>query len=419
MSSFELTIPTAEVFEPLLRPCRYKGAHGGRGSAKSHFFADLAIETALSVPGLRLVGIREVQKTLKESARRLIADKIAARGLAGHFRVLSDRILTPGDGVMIFAGMQDHTAENIKSLEGFDRVWCEEAQTLSARSLEMLRPTIRKPGSELWFSWNPRTPRDAVDAFLRGPNPPENAIVVQSNYRDNPWFPKELEAERLLDRRVNPQRYGHVWLGQYEPAVIGAIWDRARLHELRVSAPPAALTRILVAVDPAVSATPGSDAHGIIVVGLSEDGHGYVLEDCTCRGNPKKWAERAIAAYDRWQADALVAEVNQGGDMVRHTLQSVRRAARIVEVRAARGKHVRAEPIAALYALGRVHHAGSFEALEEQMCQMTAAGFEGPGSPDRVDALVWGLTELFPRLLACRPGGLSPMVAPAEFNPYD
>ena len=419
MSLFALTIPTAEVFAPLLHPSRYKGAYGGRGSAKSHFFADLAVETALCVSGLRLVGIREVQKTLKDSAMRLIADKIAARGLTDQFRILNDRIMTPGNGVMIFVGMKDHTAQNIKSLEGFDRAWVEEAQTLSAKSLEMLRPTIRKPGSELWFSWNPRSPKDAVDAFLRGSGRPENAIVIESNYRDNPWFPKELEAERKLDRQTNPHRYGHIWLGHYEPAVIGAIWDRARLEELRVAEPPVAMTRILVAIDPAVSAEPGSDAHGIIVVGLGEDGHGYVLEDCSCKGAPRIWAERAIATYDKWDADAIVAEINQGGDMVRHTLQSVRRSLRIIEVRAARGKHVRAEPIAALYALGQIHHVGSFPDLEDQMCAMTAAGYEGRDSPDRCDALVWGMSELFPRLIARQTGGLYAMVAHAGFNPYD
>ena len=121
---------------------------------KSHFFAEQMVIKA-GIDGFRGVCVREVQKSLKESAKRLIEDKIEALEMPG-FRVLTDRIITPGDGVILFQGMQDHTADSIKSLEGFDVAWTEEAQTLSSRSLEFLRPTIRKPGSELWFSWNPR-----------------------------------------------------------------------------------------------------------------------------------------------------------------------------------------------------------------------------------------------------------------------
>lgn len=394
-----LQIQTPEVFAPLLHPSRYKGAHGGRGSGKSHFFAELGVERCMLRSGSRGVCIREVQKSLKESAKRLIEDKIEALGVQKHFKVLNDHIVTPGNGIILFQGMQDHTAETIKSLEGFDWAWGEEAQTLSARSLEMLRPTIRAPGSELWFSWNPRNPKDAVDSFLRGIAPPENSVVVRANYNDNPFFPAELEAERLHDKKNNPNRYAHIWLGDYEPAVVGAIWDRETIHANRKAEPPS-LKRIVVAVDPAVSHESGSDEHGIVVAGEGNDQRGYVLDDCTCRGKPLDWARRAVAAYDRWEADAIVVEVNQGGDMVKQTLESVRPHIRIIEVRATRGKHVRAEPISALYSMGRVSHVGTFSDLEAQMCQMTADGYQGDGSPDRVDAMVWAMTELFPSITA-------------------
>jgi hypothetical protein len=349
--------------------------------------------------GSRGVCIREVQKTLKESAKRLIEDKIRALGVSSQFRVLNTEIGTPGGGVILFQGMQDHTAESIKSLEGFDWAWVEEAQTLSARSLEMLRPTIRAPGSELWFSWNPRDASDPVDQLLRGINPPPDSIVVKSNYSDNPFFPEELEAERAYDEKHKRDRYGHIWLGEYEPMAIGAIWDRLTLHNTRREKAPT-LGRVVVAVDPAVSSEPGSDHHGIVVVGRGdEDQHGYVLEDASLKGSPKQWAERAVAMFDRFEADCVVVERNQGGDMVQSTLKTVRPNVPVIEVVATRGKHVRAEPIAALYSLGRVHHVGTFSQLEDQMCRMTAAGYEGEGSPDRVDALVWGLTELFPQMV--------------------
>ena len=203
-----LRIPTAPVFRPLLEPARYKGAYGGRGSGKSHFFGELMVERCLVNPGTLAVCIREVQKSLLQSSKRLIESKIQSLGVGAHFQVLHDRIVTPGDGLIIFQGMQDSTAESIKSLEGFDIAWVEEAQTLSARSLSLLRPTIRKEGSELWANWNPRRKKDAIDEFLRQ-NKPDNALVVKANWRDNPWFPAVLEEERRLDLQLYPERYPH------------------------------------------------------------------------------------------------------------------------------------------------------------------------------------------------------------------
>ena len=400
----EVTIATnvPRVFVPLRKPARYRAAHGGRGSGKSHFFAERLILRAIREPGLRAVCVREVQKTLKESAKRLLEDKIAALGVGSMFDVQASEIRTPGGGVVIFQGMQDHSAESIKSLEGFKLAWCEEAQTLSERSLEMLRPTIRAPGSELWFTWNPRSAGDPVDRLLRGPEPPRDAIVVRANYSDNPFFPAELEEERKLDLRLKPDRYAHIWLGEYEPSAVGAIWTRQMFHDGRRGTMPP-LARIVVAVDPATSSDPGADMHGIVVCGVGQDGRGYVLDDVSLRGTPSQWAARAVAAMDRYSADCIVIETNKGGEMCKHTLHTVRPFCRVVEVVATRGKHVRAEPIAALYALGRVSHVGTFPDLEAQMCQMTAAGFEGEGSPDRVDALVWGMTELFPAVTATAP----------------
>lgn len=397
-----LEIQTPRVFAPLLEPKRYKAAFGGRGSGKSHHFAEDIVEAAVRRPGLRVVCVREVQKTLKESAKRLIEDKITHHGVWPMFggKPRNDHLVTPGGGVILFQGMQDHTAESIKSLEGFDVAWVEEAQTLSSLSLEFLRPTIRKPGSELWFSWNPRSAQDPVDQFFRGVQPPDNAAIVRANYSDNPFFPAELEDERIHDSKTNRDRYAHIWLGEYEPMAIGAIWDRQTIHAHRRRDVPQDMKRIVVAVDPAVSAEVGSDEHGIVAAGIGDDQRGYVLDDASLKGTPRQWAERAIATYDRWDADAIVVERNQGGDMVRHTLQSVRPGLRIIEVVATRGKHVRAEPIAALYSTGRVSHIGTFDKLEDQMCQMTAAGFEGNGSPDRCDALVWAMTELFPQLIS-------------------
>jgi phage terminase large subunit len=217
-----LDIATARAFAPLLKPSRYKGAWGGRGSGKSHFFAGLAVETAVLKPGCRGLMVREVQKSLAESAQQLIKDKIGEFGLSSQFNVLRDRIETPGGGLFSFIGMQDHTAESVKSLEGYDFAWCEEAHSLSQRSLTLLRPTIRKAGSELWFSWNPTRNVDPVDALLRGPTPPTGALVVHANWSDNPWFPDELEQERTDDQRDRADNYDHVWEGGYVKVTEGA-----------------------------------------------------------------------------------------------------------------------------------------------------------------------------------------------------
>jgi phage terminase large subunit len=217
----ELSIETARIFEPLLKLSRYKGAWGGRGSGKSHYMAGAVVEHCLLNPGSRIVCIREVQKTLAQSAKLLIENKIQEFGVGSQFRVLYDRIETPGGGLIIFQGMVDATAESIKSLEGYNIAWVEEAQTLSARSLALLRPTIRADNSEIWFSWNPRRKSDAVDQFLRGAKP-DNAIVVKANWRDNPWFPSVLEEERHLDLSKFPDRYHHVWEGDYAKAFEGA-----------------------------------------------------------------------------------------------------------------------------------------------------------------------------------------------------
>ena len=224
----------ARAFVPLLRPARYKGLYGGRGGAKSHFFAEQIIARCLN-GSLRVVCIREVQNSIKDSVRQLLIDKIVALGVEDEFDVLEAEIRGPRGSMIIFKGMQSYNATNIKSLEGYDIAWVEEAQTLSQTSLDLLRPTIRKPGSELWFSWNPMFKTDAVDLFLRK-HPPKDAIVVQVNWRDNPWFPQELADELLHDFMVDADKAEHIWNGAYghSTGAILAKWINKAERENRV-----------------------------------------------------------------------------------------------------------------------------------------------------------------------------------------
>jgi phage terminase large subunit-like protein len=169
----------------------------------------------------------------------------------------------------------------------------------------------------------------------------------------------------------------------------GALWKRDELERNRVRKAPE-LKRVVVACDPAATSTEEANETGIIVAGVSREGHGYVLDDKTTRASPLKWAEAAVTAYHMFRADRLVAEVNQGGEMVRSTIATVDAKVAYKAVHATRGKQTRAEPVAALYEQGKVHHVGMFADLEDQLCQWTP----GAPSPDRLDALVWALTEL-------------------------
>ena len=180
---------------------------------------------------MRVVCIREFQKSLADSSKLIIEDKIRTLGVQAEFQIWKDRIEAPGNGLVIFRGMQDETAESIKSLEGFKVAWIDEAQSLSARSLALLRPTIRTAGSEIWFSWNPRRKSDAVDEFFRVKKP-DNAIIVKSNWSDNPWWTPELEKERTTDLELYPDRYDHIWEGDYAKAFEGAYFS-AGLAEAR------------------------------------------------------------------------------------------------------------------------------------------------------------------------------------------
>ena len=184
------------------------------------------------IKGHRGLCFREVQKSLKESSKRLIESKLAEYrlGEADGFKVFREVIETPGDGVLLFQGMQDHTAESIKSLEGIDTALGEETQAISARSLTLLRPTIRKDGSEIWFPWNPRRKSDPVDALFRSGNPPTDSIVVKANWSDNPWFPSVLEQERIDCLNNQPDEYDHIWEGGYATVTSGAYFAKDLLE---------------------------------------------------------------------------------------------------------------------------------------------------------------------------------------------
>ncbi len=208
--------------EFLFQPARYKIAHGGRGSGKSWAFARALILLAAQ-GGARILCTREVQKSIKDSVHRLISDQIEAMGLGSRFEILETVIRGPGNSEFLFAGLANHTVESIKSYEGIDVCWIEEAQTVSKKSLDILTPTIRKDDSEIWATFNPVLDTDEVwRRFVE--NSPPGAVVKQVNWSDNPWFPAVLDQEREHCKIASPEDYDNIWEGKCRPSVEGAIY---------------------------------------------------------------------------------------------------------------------------------------------------------------------------------------------------
>lgn len=236
----------------------------------------------------------------------------------------------------------------------------------------------------------------------------EDTVVTRGATLDNAANLAKNTVKQLYDR------YGNTRLGRQEldgeilGDIPGALWRREDIDDNRVKEAPDDLERVFVAVDPATSSEERSDENGIVVVGLARDSdgyaRGYVLEDSSLRGSPEEWARKAVSLYRKWSADKIIAEKNQGGEMVSTVIKSVDRSVPVKLVHASRGKVIRAEPISALYEQGRVHHVGRFDRLEDQMCEFSIDNVRNSstGSPDRVDALVWGLSEIFEKIAGRR-----------------
>jgi phage terminase large subunit-like protein len=366
---------------------------GGRGSGKTRAAAEWVrdmienqICSRLALVGTTFADVRDV---MIEGASGLKA--IASEGHQPHFEVSRRRITWPNGGMALV-----FSAEDPDSLRGpqFDGAWGDEFAAWSNPQavLDVLRPAMRlgaKP--RLVLSTTPR-PVPALKALLAEPK----CYVSRSATRDN--------IDNLSDGFVDDLEgrwAGSIWARQeLDGEVIedpqGALWSRADIADARCQADLPKLDRIVVAVDPPVSVGPKADMCGIIVAGAGGEGHsrrGVILADLSLQGaTPQQWSDAAARAYEAFGANLIVAEANQGGEMVRATLALAAPQAPIRLVHASVGKRARAEPVALLYSQSRIHHAGHFRDLEDQMCSFGARGFYG--SPDRVDALVWALTDL-------------------------
>jgi phage terminase large subunit len=223
-NSIDARFPRKLAF--LFKPARFKVARGGRGSGKSWGYARAILIRCAQTP-TRVLCTREIQKSIQQSVHQLLVDQIASLGLAAQFEVLQTEIRCKNGSAIFFSGLSDVTATALKSFEGVDIAWCEEAQAISAKSWKTLIPTIRKEGSEIWVTYNPELESDPThDMFVT--NPPPDCVSVIMNYSDNPFFPKVLEEARAhAEKTMRPEDYRHTWEGQCKPAVEGAIYFEA------------------------------------------------------------------------------------------------------------------------------------------------------------------------------------------------
>lgn len=232
-----------------------------------------------------------------------------------------------------------------------------------------------------------------------------STVVTKGATLDNVANLAKSAVDQMYDRYKGTRLGRQELEGEILGDIPGALWSPDMVDECRIDKDDMPdLEKVYVAVDPAASSEEGADEHGIVVVGLARDkdgyARGYVLEDATCKGRPEEWAKAAVRMYRKWNADRIIAEKNNGGEMVETVIRTVDRTVPLRLVHASRGKVVRAEPISALYEQGRIHHVGRFDKLEDQMFSFSVdmVRTSSEGSPDRVDALVWGLTELFDKI---------------------
>ena len=363
----------------------------GRGFGKTRSGAEFVrarVEAGLAAR-VALVGptAADVRDVMIEGDSGLLA--IASDDDRPHYESSKRRLTWPNGAVALA-----FSADEPERLRGpqHDLAWCDElASWRYAAAWDNLLLGLRLGADPRAVVTTTPKPNRLVRDVLASPG----TVVTRGSTFDNALN----LAPSFLDSVV--RRYRGTRLGRQEleaellEDLPGALWSRDVIEAARVKTAPD-LARIVVAVDPAVSSGEGADETGIVVAGLAHDGQIYVLDDLSGRLTPRAWALQAVAAYKTFAADRIVAEVNNGGDMVEATLRSVASDAPFRAVHASRGKVVRAEPVAALYEQGRVHHVGGFAALEDQLCAFTA-DFDRAASgtsPDRLDALVWAVTDL-------------------------
>jgi len=431
--SFQLTDRQKEVRSVFATAARYILVYGGSRSGKTFLTCYAIITRALKAPGSRHAifrndGVDAKQSIGNETIPAVIA--LAFPGLQIKWNEKDGYYQFPNGSQIWLAGLKDK--ERLDKVLGkeYVTIYLNEASQIALNAFELVKSRLaqvvkqvdgRKLKQVIYVDLNPTTAAHwTYQIFVQGVHPADGLPIPdhQEDYAHTTINPADnignLSAEYIKSLANMPERQRRRFYdGVFSADDDNALWRRGYI---RYEDPPN-LERIVVAIDPAVTNNPGSDETGIVVVGRDASGRGYALEDDSGRFRPEDWARRAVSLFDQYEADCIVAEVNQGGDMVEAMIKAAARG-RVIPVRkvtATRGKHVRAEPIAALYEQGKVRHAKQLPTLEDQMCAFVldmdrkTQGY----SPDRVDALVWGMTDLFPAMVGKRKPQEARMIATA------
>ena len=419
--TFELTAKQAELVAAASSDARHILAYGGSRSGKTFAFCYCLAARALMAPGsrhliARLHNIDVRQSVMVDTWPKVM--KLAFPGVPYDTNKTDQFIVMPGGAEVWFGGLDDK--ERVEKILGkeFASIYVNEAsqvayETITTMRTRLAQVAMKRDGRSLnlkaYYDLNPTgrghwTYREFVEGVR-----PENGMPIEKGSRahvvlnptDNPYLPAAYHAE--LDGLPDKQRQ-RFRDGKYLSEVPGALWslddrtagDGAIMPGIdtlrRPILPP--VKRVVIGVDPSGTDGVGGDSIGIVVAAQGVDGHGYVVADLTCKLGPAGWARVVANAVEKYGADRVVAEKNFGGAMVEANLRSESARMPIRMVTASRGKVIRAEPIAAQYEQGKIHHVGTFAELEEQMTMTTTGGYAGAGSPDRLDALVWALTNL-------------------------
>lgn len=418
-TGFSLTEKQEELAKLAGGPAKHSLIYGGSRSGKTFFYCYGIGNRAIKAPGSRHAIFRRHGVAVKQSIGKDTFPKVmdlAFPGVPykwneqdGYFQITTQG----GVSEVWLAGLDDK--ERVDKILGkeFATLYFNEASEIPYASYVVAQTRLAQKVKRLdgrvlplksYVDLNPTTRQHWTHRlYVEGVEPESNQAVDADNYAYAVANPQDNAANLSVDYidslAALPERARkRFYEGEYSGDAEDALWRRDIILRWNKERKTPDLTRVVVGVDPAVTTTSGSDETGIIVVGRDADGNAYVLADGSAKHTPQDWAKQSIALYKTHDADRIVAERNNGGDMVEHTIRAQQKNVPVKSVWASRGKVTRAEPVAALYERGKVFHVGEFPELEDQMCAMTV-GFDRKAqgySPDRVDALVWALTDLFP-----------------------
>lgn len=371
--------------------------YGGRGGSKTESVAQslVLISTQKKV---RILCLRESQNSIAESVKAVLEKWIEKLGLSEQFVITATSIRCINGSEFLFSGLKSHSAINLKSITDVNYTWLEEAESFSKKSWQLLVPSVtRTPNAKIISTFNPNRDDDIIYQTFVAKTPPKRSYVRKINCFENPFFKgSQLEQIMLDDKeRLPPEEFAHIWEGELVRYTEGSIFKESNLtpKDLDVKV----FTKIVIACDPATTDRNTSNEYGIVVLGKLEDGTVGVLDDFSGNMSPHEFANSVALAKNVYNTNNVVVEVNNGGDFIKALLLENDSFLNVKEVRAGTDKLHRALPVANLFATRKIFFNRKFEKLERQMRLMTDRGFIGSRgeSPDRLDAMVWGVYELF------------------------